>query len=538
MEQNPKRFNKRRVSQLSPRQQKEHAERLEKIKEYKDVNPLYFHNHPTLTKVHQIQMEFYEMVKELKWTSFFGGNQSGKTTAGLANDLIQACDPEILPPHLLPFKKWYGVFKCRIFTPDTDTMLGIQQKIRELAPKSQLLGGNFDDAYNKMDRILRFKNGSYFEFKTYGMELEKLGTVTVHRVHFDEEPPKKYFEESLPRLMRYGGDVIFTMTPLQGMSWMYSEIWRKSGGEDTNFNKHIFKNYDEGLGSIIVDMDDNPYLSEDNKRDTLKIYDQATLKARKEGRFVHFAGLIYTEFNPADHVIYRLEDKPFASNRFEITNTITGVTKRRNVNIFVGIDPGLVTCAVEWCAVDEEGNILVFEELYLNDFVISEVCEQIKKYNAYHEIEPDYYVIDPKAGDRNKQTGKRDQLVFQENGIYAFPGDNTVEAGIQLVKQYLRENRLVISANCKGLIQEFKMYRWKEQSNRNEEDPKPVPIKKDDHALDALRYLIMSRPYFPSEIKIDERTELQKKMDNDINIAAEGVGEDNALESEFGGVFL
>lgn len=476
------------------------------------------------------------MVKELAWTAFFGGNQSGKTTAGLVNNLIQACDIEVLPPHYRPYKKFFGPFKCRIFTPDTDTMVGVQQKIRELAPKSQLIGDNFDDAYNKLERVLRFKNGSYFEFKTYGMELEKLGTVTLHRIHYDEEPPFKYFKEGLPRLMRLGGDIVMTMTPQWGMSWAYTEIWRKSGGEDNNYQQHRFINPQEEMGCIVVDMDDNPYLSEENKRRTLKMYDQSELKARKSGRFVHFAGLIYSEFNELDHVLYRIDDKPFAQNKFEITSSITGVVKRRNVNIFVGIDPGLVTCAVEWCAVDEEGNIVVFEELYLHDFIIAEVCEQIKKVNAFHEIEPDYYVIDPKAADRNKQTGKRDQLVFQEHGIHAFPGDNTVEAGIQLVKQYLRENKLSVSAHCKGLIQEFKMYRWKEAHSRNEEDQKPIPIKKDDHALDALRYLIMSRPYFPSEIVVDTRTPLQVKMDEDQSSAIHDRGDHQ--QSEFGGVFL
>lgn len=529
------RFNKERIAKLDPRQQREHAERLERVKEYSVRNPLYFQNNPKFKKVHTVQMEFHALVKKYKWTAFFGGNQSGKTTAGLENDLIQACDEEVLGPHQKQFKKWQPPFKCRIFTPDTDTMLGIQQKIRELCPKDQLVGSSFDTAYNKVERILRFKNGSYFEFKTYGMELEKLGTVTVHRIHFDEEPPKLYYQESLPRIMRYGGDIIFTMTPLQGMSWMYNDIWRLSGGEDTNFTKHIFEKPSEKLASIIVDMDDNPYLTEENKTDTLKGFDANVRKARKEGRFVHFAGLIYSEFNPTEHVIYKIEEKPFAANRFEITNSITGVTRRRNVTIFVGIDPGLVTCAVEWAAVDEDDNMVVFDELYLHEFVISEVCEQIKKNNAFHEIEPDYYIIDPKSADRNKQTGKRDQMVFTEHGIHTFPGDNTVEAGIQLVKQRLRENKLVISTNCKGLIQEFKMYRWKEQSNRTEEDQKPVVIKKDDHALDALRYMVMSRPYLPSIPEVDMRTDLQKKMDDDIENAANELEVDR---NEFGAVFL
>jgi hypothetical protein len=34
--------------------------------------------------------------------AFLGGNRSGKTTAGILDDLIQACDAEALPAYLRP----------------------------------------------------------------------------------------------------------------------------------------------------------------------------------------------------------------------------------------------------------------------------------------------------------------------------------------------------------------------------------------------------------------------------------------------------
>jgi phage terminase large subunit-like protein len=501
-----KQIDKKKLRSLPATQQEEYKRRLESIAEYKRINPLYFYNHPKLStkQPHEKQLAFHSL--NIRSKAFFGGNQSGKTTAGIADDLIQAVDIEILPAHLKPYKKWFGVFKCRIFTPDlSDTMLVVQDKIRDLVPLPELLGESWDSAYDKVNRFLRFKNGSWFQFMSYEQDIQKLGSATLHRIHYDEEPPKKVYEESQPRLMRYEGDQIFTMTPLQGMSWTYNDVWIASGGND-NSNEFVFTNDKNKMASVIVDMDDNPYLTEGAKEDTLRGYDAVMRKARKEGRFVHFAGLIYNEFNESIHTEIplneegQIEEKPFAN---------------KNVNVVVGIDPGLVTTAVVWAAIDEDNNVVIFDELYVSNWTIKEICEGIHRMNIFHEVKPVYTVIDPHARDRSKQTGRSDQSEFTKYGVYTILGQNAVEAGINEVKQRLRDEKLVVYKNCKNLIKEFKVYRRKEQTQRSEEDIGMVPIKKDDHALDALRYLVMSRPYLPTTEIEDNRTTLEKIMDED-----------------------
>jgi hypothetical protein len=56
---------------------------------------------------------------------------------------------------------------------------------------------------------------------------------------------------------------------------------------------------------------------------------------------------------------------------------------------------------------------------------------------------------------------------------------------------------LRISPECGNLIWEMKKYRWKTYANKKlqyENNPYDEPHKKDDHACDALRYIIMTRP--------------------------------------------
>jgi hypothetical protein len=55
----------------------------------------------------------------------------------------------------------------------------------------------------------------------------------------------------------------------------------------------------------------------------------------------------------------------------------------------------------------------------------------------------------------------------------------------------------MVTENCVNLIREFTRYRWKTFANKRLHDTNNAqeqPVKKDDHALDSLRYFIMSRP--------------------------------------------
>lgn len=49
-------------------------------------------------------------------------------------------------------------------------------------------------------------------------------------------------------------------------------------------------------------------------------------------------------------------------------------------------------------------------------------------------------------------------------------------------------------ARCDTLRGEFKRYRWKKDTGRSESEPREQPVKKKDHALDALRYVVMAKP--------------------------------------------
>ena len=76
-------------------------------------------------------------------------------------------------------------------------------------------------------------------------------------------------------------------------------------------------------------------------------------------------------------------------------------------------------------------------------------------------------------------------------------------SGIQRVKEYLKTNgkrpKLYVFKNCPNLIRELKTYRWGDGDR---------PEKKDDHALDELRYYLMKKPSACPLVR--PKTEIQK----------------------------
>ena len=98
--------------------------------------------------------------------------------------------------------------------------------------------------------------------------------------------------------------------------------------------------------------------------------------------------------------------------------------------------------------------------------------------------------------------------LFYDYGILVNPYVNKdLFSGINRVKSYFKnannERKLFIFKTCVNLIREIKGYFW---GNAD------VPIKKDDHALDELRYYIMSRP--ENKIALSKpKTPLQKNKE-------------------------
>jgi phage terminase large subunit-like protein len=448
------------------------------------------------------QVEFLEA--ETKTAALVAGNRYGKSDAGAGWALTQTLpidDRWLLPPWLHRFKRWgldgepvYG----RIVGPDLGQWLEkvMLPKLRRMIPREALFKGDFDKAYKAQTRKLLFADGSWWDFLTHEMDVDAFAGADLHFVWFDEEPPgekgKLQFEESWARVTDYDGHVRWTLTPLLGLGFVYYELTNRNGNPRD----------DEDCKVVTGDMEHNPHLSEKGKQSFLARFrkDPLKLAARKSGRWVHFAGQIYSEWSDHKHVVpdREIPRRPAPANP---------ESDLPAVPIYEAIDPGINKdhqVALIWAWVDENDLLEVFHAIKRPDWTVEDAAGYIQMFRGEHMFTPRWTVIDPAAQNRYHGTGRSLQWEYQRHGIWTLPGQNNRQAGFNAVKERLRPMapegtpelppKLVVQASCEELIDEFHTYRWKSPKGTGENAPKLEPIKRNDDLLDALRYLVMSMP--------------------------------------------
>ena len=168
--------------------------------------------------------------------------------------------------------------------------------------------------------------------------------------------------------------------------------------------------------------------------------------------------------------------------------------------------------AVYWGAVDENGTLYVYDELFGRKKVVSEVAAEIHKKTKFHTAAPraDEFGgliawFDPSTN-QNHGTGDRTVMgEFREHKIYGLPANNSVDAGINKVAERLKFDTspkdgtktwkikpklFIFQDQCPNLIKGFKIYIWQPPNLQGISSGKPV--KKDDDAVDSVRYLCMA----------------------------------------------
>lgn len=421
---------------------------------------------------HKKQMAFHRCKKRNRWV--FGGNRSGKTECGAVETIWMARG---IHPYRRNRKDVFGWVVSLSQQVQRDVA---QSKILHYLPKNWIadivmLSGRKDSPASGIIDQIKLKNVfggiSTIGFKSCDQGREKFQGASLDFVWFDEEPPRDIYEECLMRVMDRKGDIFGTMTPLKGRTFVYNEIYLNA-----RRNPEVWYEF--------MNWEDNPFLSASEVKLLEGALDQSSLDSRKYGRFSEGYGLVYPEFDESVHVV-----KPFS------------VPSEWQEN--VSIDPGLHNpLSAHWYCVDWDGNIYVVAEHYEKgrdiDFhaaAIDEISRRLGwKRDGSGRISA---LIDSAAGQRTLASSKSVSELFYERGIAVNPNvDKDVFSGISRVKSYLARGNgqpdIYIFDCCENMIAEFKSYSWGAGDR---------PIKTGDHAMDELRYFVMSRPHAPERAK-------------------------------------
>lgn len=411
---------------------------------------------------HEKQVVFHKDAS--KGRLYIGGNRSGKTVGGCVEDIWY-----LLGKH--PWRKTpEPPVRGRIVTVSYTE--GVKQiiipELTKWIPPSQLINGSWEDSYNSQDRMLTLDNGSTVELMSYDQKLEKFAGTSRHFTHFDEEPPKSIFDECRMRLLDTAGSWWMTMTPVNGMTWVYDSVYLPGLAGVAN------------IGVIVIDVTENPYISNAEIEDSLSGLDDSERKARKEGKFVQIGGLVFKSFDAEKHMI-------------------SSVLPPVGWTHYVSMDHGFnnPTCFL-WHAVSPNGAIVTYDEIYDNERLIHSYAEEIHERNALEgRRPPDLYVGDPAIKQRMANTGDSVQGTYAKLGIPIVLGNNDVNIGVEKMNRYFRGGKWVISENCHHFIRELQRVKWKiydTAKKRHENNPREEIHKKDDHSTDSARYFMSLMP--------------------------------------------
>ena len=437
-------------------------------------------------KKHKKQLAFHKCKKRNRWV--FGGNRSGKTECGAVEAVWMARGNH---PYRKNKKDVFGWVVS--LTSQVQRDVAQQKILHYLRPDwiedIVMSSGRRDFPEAGVIDQIRIKNVfggiSVIGFKSCDQGRERFQGSSLDFVWFDEEPPQDVYEECVMRVLDRRGDIFGTMTPLKGLTFVYEEIYLNRRG-----NKEIWYEF--------MEWADNPFPSKKEIAALTASMDETTLQSRRYGKFCTREGLVYPEFDESVHVI-----DPFP------------VPKEWQDNI--SIDPGLKNpLSAHWYCTDFDGNVYVIAEHYAAgkdvDFhteAIKRICEKLDwKRDAKGRIAA---LIDPAAGQRTLSSQKSVSELFYERDILVDMRVNKdVFSGIAQVKSYLSRTNgtpdLYIFSNCPNMIREFKGYFWGGDES---------PVKRDDHAMDELRYYLMSRPQpakspeHKSEIALDKERRIR-----------------------------
>ncbi len=247
-----------------------------------------------------------------------------------------------------------------------------------------------------------------------------------------------------PTLTDTRGEVLFISTP-KGYNHFYDLCNLEL--TDTDFKSFHFTSYD------------NPYIPKD-EIDTAK--QQLTPERFAQEYLAEFyktEGLVYKEFSRNIH----LYDELPAGTYQKIGGVDFGYRNPAAV-LDIRFDGERMFIEDEWYK-RERTDIQIAEYVALCKF--KEVYPDPENPSAIEEL-------------RRKNVNIREVI----------KGKDSIKAGIQSVREMLIRGDLKINKRCINTITEFEMYSYEDE--KREKNELENPIKSNDHALDALRYVVSS----------------------------------------------
>jgi len=285
-----------------------------------------------------------------------------------------------------------------------------------------------------------------------------LNGLVVDEIAFLREWGRIWDEALRPALTDNQAPAVFISTP-RGYNHFY-ELWLKGQKEDPEWKSWKFTTYD------------NPFISKEEIEKARQELDEDTFAQEYLAEFKKFTGLVYKDFSREKHLIEPMELQP-------------------NWTYYRAIDFGWASpTAVIFAAITDKGELIVWDEIYQAGLQTPDLAQLIKQ-----KSEGKTFVNTVADSAQMADIEELRRYGFMVNPISKTSGskeEDWMAFRIRKVAEKLRNGTLKIFKNCQNLVFEFENYQYHEV--REGSQVREVPLKINDHLLDALSYLVCSLP--------------------------------------------
>lgn len=242
---------------------------------------------------------------------------------------------------------------------------------------------------------------------------------------------------------------------------------------------------DKNYYSLHFTLEDNPYVDDKYKERIKNSLSGLFYRRNYLGIWCLAEGAVFDFFDRKIHVV----NKPDKAQEYWIAGIDYGVSNAFAC-ILIGVSTGRY---------DQTGRRMWVEKEYYWDCkktgrqkLNSEFADDVQSFLEPYSVKQLY--IDPSA--------LAMKLELQRRGMHVLEANNDVYNGIQMMTGEMAKGNLFICNDCPNLIREIENYVWDTKKSQMGED---VPVKKGDHAVDALRYCIAShkvqeyKPYLQAQ---------------------------------------
>lgn len=414
------------------------------------------------------QMEFI-LNSTAKWNFAHGSVRSGKTVCTL-------------------FRFMECVLKC----PDS---------------KIYIVGHTFDSAYRNVVRLLLDSDelSMFRPYLTWSGKKLYCGDKVITVLGAKDEGAVGSFQGATMSLVYCDEMTLYPQSIIEMINSRLSLPYSMGfGAMNPQQPDHIVKKWidlaenDSAYYSLHFTVEDNPFLPESYIKMLRETSTGIFYKRNYLGLWCLAEGAIFDFF---DRSVYVIKDREQPPAEYWIAGIDVG-TSNAFACLLIAVSTGMRT---------QTGKKLWVQDEYYWDSkkkgkqkTLSEYAEEVSEFLEPYSIKGIY--VDPSAA--------AFKVEMQRRGYHVIDADNDVENGIQHMTSEMRKGNLFVHERCVNTIREIEGYVWDPACEKKGYD---APLKKDDHACDALRYALYTHKvstYDPYKESQSQKDYMQNRFGN------------------------